>query len=209
MQSEYIKANRPLSWTAKIFILLIPLLVIAAFVTFFTDIFILLLLCLLFALVLNPIVDFTQSNGISRTLSILIVYAMIGIIIYGAVTMVIPSIAEQSEELQQSYKEFQVSEKIKTVDKWVEKNIPYMKKGEISKEIETVFKSSITKFEDLISGVFATVIFIIAIPVITFFMLRDRQYLKKGIISLIPNRYFEMTINIIAKIEYQLSKFVR
>ncbi|HEY3249827.1 MAG TPA: AI-2E family transporter, partial [Ignavibacteria bacterium] len=209
MQSTYTRAYRPLSWTAKIFILLIPVLIITAFISFFTDIFIVLLLCLLFALVLNPVVDLTQSFGISRTLSILIVYAVITVILYGASTMVIPSIISQSDEIQKSYKEFQVSEKIKDVEKWLEKSIPFVKKGDITKELETMFKSSFTKVEDLITGVLSTVIFIIAIPVVTFFILRDRQQLKNGLISLVPNRYFEMTINIVAKIEHQLSLYVR
>ena len=155
------RTYRPLSWTAKIFILLIPLLVITAFIAFFTDIFIMLIVCLLFALVLNPVVDFTQSRGISRTLSILIVYVVIGIIIYGAITLIIPSIVQQSTELQQSYKEFQVSEKLKTVEKWMEKNVPFMKKGDITKELENTFKASYTKVEDLVTGVVSTVLFII------------------------------------------------
>lgn len=200
---------KPLSWTAKIFILLIPLLVIAAFITFFTDIFILLVICLLFALVLNPVVDFTQSRGIGRSLSILIVYAVIGVIMYGVVTFFIPSVTRQSDELRDSYKEFRVSEKLTTAQKWLEKNVPFMKKGDITKELETTFKASFSKVEDLISGVLSTIIYIIIIPVITFFILRDRQGIKNGLISLVPNRYFEMTINIVDKIERQLSNYVR
>jgi len=168
-----------------------------------------LIICLLFALVLNPVVDFTQSQGINRSISILIVYVVIGIIIYGAFTLIIPSIVQQGEELQQSYKEFQVSEKLKIVEKWMEKNVPFMKKGDIAKELENTFKASYTKVEYLVTGVVSTVLFIIIIPIVTFFILRDRQQIKNGLISLIPNRYFEMTINIVDKIERQLSRYVR
>jgi predicted PurR-regulated permease PerM len=145
MQTLHTKINRPLSTTAKIFILLIPLLIIAAFVTFFTNIFVMLVICLLFALVLNPIVDYTQSLGIARSLSILIVYVFIALIIYASITVIVPSIVEQSSELQKSYKEFEVSEKLKTVEKWLEKNLPFMKKGDIMKELESTFKASYTK----------------------------------------------------------------
>lgn len=209
MQTIHSKSSRPLSSTAKIFILLIPLLIIAAFVTFFTDIFIVLIICLLFALVLNPVIDYTQSLGITRWLSILIVYAIIGVILYASVTIIAPSVVQQGSELQKSYKEIEVSEKLKIVEKWIEKNVPFMKKGDIMKELETTFKASFAKVEDLISGVLSTVLFIIIIPVITFFILRDRQQIKNGFISLIPNRYFEMTINIVDKIERQLSRYVR
>ena len=200
---------KPLSGVAKVFILLIPLLIIAAFIAFFTDIFIALVMCLLFALVLNPFVDFIQGFGIGRSLSILIVYAVIGGGLYFTVNMIAPSFIEQSDSLTKSYKEFRVSEKLKDVEKWIEKNVPYIKKGDVGKEIESSVRSSFAKAEDIISGVVSTVLFIIIIPFITFFILRDRQKIKNGVISIVPNRYFEMTINIIDKIEKQLSSYVR
>lgn len=205
----YVKPNKPLSGIAKIFILLIPILVIAAFAAFFTDIFIMLILCVLFALVLNPIVDLIQSRGIGRSVSILIVYLLIGSIGYAVFQLVVPDVVEQGASLQQSFKEFQVSEKLKTVEKWIEKNVPYLKKGDVAKELEGSIKSSFAKAEDIISGVVSTVLFIIIIPFITFFILRDRQALKNSLIGLVPNRYFEMTINILDKVEKQLSTYVR
>ncbi len=201
--------NKPLSGAAKVIILLIPLLIIAGFIAFFTDIFIALVMCLLFALVLNPFVDFIQGKGINRSISILIVYAIIGTGIYFVFNLIAPSFIEQSESLQKSYKEFKVSEKLKDSEKWIEKNVPYLKKGDVGKEIENSIRSSFAKAEDIISGVVSTVLYIIIIPFITFFILRDRQRLKNGLIDIVPNRYFEMTINIIDKIEKQLSSYVR
>lgn len=205
----YAKSVKPLSGVAKVFILLIPLLVIAAFAAFFTDIFIMLILCILFALVLNPIVDFIEGKGIGRSLSILIVYAGIGLIGYVIFQLFVPDMIEQGASLQKSFKEFQVSEKLTIVEKWMEKNVPYLKKGDVSKELEVAVKSSLSKAEDIISGIVSTILFIIIIPFITFFLLRDRQVLKKSMISLVPNRYFEMTINILDKVEKKLSTYVR
>src|SRR5688572_26103244 len=96
----YAKSVKPLSGVAKVFILLIPLLVIAAFAAFFADIFIMLILCILFALVLNPIVDFIEGKGIGRSLSILIVYAGIGLIGYVIFQLFVPDMIEQGASLQ-------------------------------------------------------------------------------------------------------------
>ena len=204
-----IKQSKQLSGVSKVFILLIPILIIAAFVAFFTDVFIALIICLLFALVLNPFVDFLQGFVINRSLSILIVYAIIGVLVYSVVNLFVPSIVEQSDSLQKSYKEFRVSEKLKDTEKWIEKNVPYIKKGDVGKEVETAVKSSFSKAQDFISGVVSTILYIVIIPFITFFILRDRQKLKNGLIGLVPNRYFEMTINILDKIEKQLANYVR
>ena len=91
------KSDKPLSGTAKVFILLIPLLIITLFAALFTKIFVTLIICLLIALVLNPAVDYLQSYGINRTLSILIVYIVIGAALYGAVTYFSPSVVEQAD----------------------------------------------------------------------------------------------------------------
>jgi predicted PurR-regulated permease PerM len=206
---KFNNSNQPLSGIAKIFILLIPLIIIASFIAFFTDIFITLVISLLIALVLSPFVDLVQALGLNRSLSILIVYAVIGTLLYFAVTLISPKFAEQTESITKSYNEFKVSEKLKDAEKWIEKNIPYIKKGDVGKEIESYIKASFAKAEVIISGVVSTILYIIIIPFVTFFILRDREKLKKGVIDIVPNRYFEMTVNILNKIEKQLSSYVR
>jgi putative permease len=200
---------KQISNITKTVILLIPLLIIGAFAALFTDVFVTLVICLMLALVLNPIVDWFESKGFNRTVSIMIVYLVLSIGFYFAFKLLIPSIAEQAVSLQKSFKEFELSDKIKVVERWLEKNVPYLKKGDIAGEMEAVFKGSFTKVQDLISGVLQTAFLIFIIPFITFFILRDRQLIKKGFISIVPNKYFEMTINIFDKIETQLSSYVR
>ncbi|RPI18918.1 MAG: AI-2E family transporter [Ignavibacteriae bacterium] len=206
---SYTKANKPLSGIAKVFILLIPLLIITVFATFFTGIFITLLICLLIALILNPAVDYLESLGINRTLSILIIFLLIGIFVYSILSIFLPSISGQIDSLKIAYKELEVSDKVRDWERWLEKNVPYLKRGDVAKEIENSFKGSYTKLQDLLSSIVSLVLLIIIIPFITFFILKDRKAIKNGFISLVPNRYFEMTVNIVDKIEKQLSIYVR
>ncbi len=209
MQAAYLKSNKPISGLTKIFILLIPLIIIAVFIAFFTSIFITLIVCLLFALVLNPLVDYIQGLVINRTLSILLVYAVLSLLLFFAVKIIVPNVIEQADSLKDSYKKLKLSDKITSAEKWVEKNVPYLKREDITREAENSIKSSFTRVQDLISNVLSTAFLIIIIPFVTFFILRDRQKIKNGFISLVPNKYFEMTINIIDKIEKQLSRYVR
>ncbi len=206
---QHISQVKPLSNIAKAFILLIPLIIIAFFAAVFTNLFITLVVSLLLALVLNPVVDFIQSKGVNRTLAILIVYAVLAIVIYFAFKLIIPNLTGQAASLYHSFKEFAISDKIKSISTWLEKNVPYLKKGDISAELEQSLKVTVSKMQDLISGVLSTAFLIFIIPFITFFILRDRQKIKNSLISLVPNKYFEMTINIFDKIEKQLSMYVR
>jgi len=47
------------------------------------------------------------------------------------------------------------------------------------------------------------------IPFMTFFLLKDGRRLKKSFIQSLPNRYFEMTISLLHKIECQLGSYIR
>lgn len=206
---SYSRANKPLSGIAKVFILLIPLLIITVFAAFFTGIFITLLICLLIALILNPAVDSLESLGINRTFSILIIFVIIGAFIYTVVSLFLPNIIGQIDSLKIAYRELEVSDKVKDWERWIEKNLPYAKRGDVAKEIETAIKGSYTKIEDLLSSIVSIILLVIIVPFITFFILKDRRAIKNGFISLVPNRYFEMTVNIVDKIEKQLSVYVR
>lgn len=203
------KQDKPLTSITKAFILLIPLILITLFAALFTNVFITLIIALLLALVLNPLVDYLESIGVNRSISILIVFLLIAVIIYIIVHLFVPDIVEQSASLKASYKEFELSDKIKDSEKWLEKNLPFLKRGDVGKEIETFVKGLYSKVEDYISGVLSTVFLVFIIPFITFFILRDRIKIKNGLISFVPNKYFEMTVNIVDKIEKQLSSYVR
>ena len=204
-----VKAYKPLSGTTKFFILLIPLLIITVFAALFTSIFITLIICLLIALILNPLVDYFESLGLKRSLAIILIYILITGFIVIVVDLFMPSIVEQASSLKESYKELELSDRIKDLERGIEKNLPFLKKGDIAKEVENGLRRSLTKFEDVVAGVLSTAFLIIIIPFITFFVLRDRRRIKNSVISLVPNRYFEMTVNILDKIDKQLSMYVR
>lgn len=201
--------QKPLGIFTKVFILLIPLFIIAIFVAFFTNVFITIAISLLLALVLNPVVAFIESKGLNRTLSILIIYAVLAVAIYLVFVLVIPHVANQSENLRKSFKEFELSDKLKNTERWLEKNVPYLKRGDIGIQLAQDMRGTFSRVQDVISDIVSTAFFIFLIPFLTFFILRDRQGIKNGLISLVPNKYFEMTVNIVDKIESQLSRYVR
>ncbi len=206
---QFYLQNKQISNFTKTFILLIPLIIIGIFAALFTNIFVTLIVCLLLALVLNPVVDYIQSKGINRTIAILIVYAVLAVALYFAFKLVMPGVSDQALSLKKSFKEFELSDKLKEAEHWVEKNVPYLKRGDFAGEIENGLKGSVVRIQELVSSVLSTAFLIFLIPFITFFILRDRQLIKNSLIGLVPNKYFEMTINIFDKIEKQLSAYVR
>lgn len=50
---------------------------------------------------------------------------------------------------------------------------------------------------------------IVIIPFVAFFLLKDGREMKKLFVSHVPNRYFEMTLNVLHKIDMQLGGYLR
>ena len=168
-------STKPLSGLNKFFILLIPLLIISLFAAIFTNIFITLVFCLLIALILSPVVDYLESIGINRSLSILIVYIIITSVLFLIYQLFVPNVVQEALSLKQYYKDFALSDKIKDLEKWLEKNLPFVKRGDIGRELETAIRGTYSKTQDILSGVVSTVLLVILIPVITFFILREQK----------------------------------
>jgi putative permease len=53
------------------------------------------------------------------------------------------------------------------------------------------------------------VIAVLLIPLFTFFLLRDGRSFKKALVAAIPNRYFEMSLNIFYKVNLQVGNYLR
>jgi len=47
------------------------------------------------------------------------------------------------------------------------------------------------------------------VPVITFFLIKDSRRFKRAIISQVPNKYFELSLNILHKVENQVGKYIQ
>jgi len=84
-------------------------------------------------------------------------------------------------------------------------NIPIDIPNELNKILIGFTDSALSLIMDL----FSIITTFIIIPFAVFFILKDGLKLKKGFIRLIPNKYFEMTLNIMHKTDQQLGGFLR
>jgi len=55
-------------------------------------------------------------------------------------------------------------------------------------------------------GIFASAVIV---PFVAFFLLKDGEQMKKQVIELVPNRYFEMTLTLFHRVTRQLSAYLR
>ncbi len=73
-------------------------------------------------------------------------------------------------------------------------------------EVDKISSSVIAELPGFLSE---GVVVLALIFVFSFFLLRDGRSLKRQIVAAVPNRYFEMTLNIIHKVNLQVSNYLR
>lgn len=83
--------------------------------------------------------------------------------------------------------------------------------GSITRAVEELFQGeqitdTVSSVVDLFTNLFYAVI---VIPLVTFFFLKDGDKIRRSVLRLVPNRYFEVTLAIIEKIETNIGRYFR
>ncbi len=168
---------------------------------------------------LDPLVDKLERFNIPRGLSALLVMLLILTFIGLGISRFVPLVESAAQQISQSFS----SEN--TFDERIESGIEYLNSKlpvnaltlDIPEKINEAMENIKKKLPQILMGfgkgigkgvinTFSSFFFIIFI---TFFFLKDERAIKKGIIRLVPNKHFEMSLNIMDKIQRQLSSYLQ
>jgi putative permease len=180
---------------------------------FFYEIIVILALSVLFALIFDPIVTYFEKRKVSRTFTTIIIFFLIIITIYSVYSIYVPQFADQIDKLTDSLKTISLHQRIMAVEKEIRKFFPFVPRGEVVQKAEAYLGSiiidSMTKATTFLSSLFSVLAILFIVPFITFYLLKDSRIILKGILNIVPNKYFEMSYWILKKISEQLGRFVR
>jgi predicted PurR-regulated permease PerM len=87
--------------------------------------------------------------------------------------------------------------------------IPFFKAGDLAAKIEATLPALASKAEEAASSLLGIAASFVIVPFITFFLLNDYHRIQKVFIENVPNKYFEMALNVVYKLERQLSRYIR
>lgn len=172
------------------------------------------------AYVLNPMVNFLESKGIKRVLSVLLVYfGIIGLFVFISV-LIFPAIFDELKNLMKILPNYS-NNIIKFFDNLYNeyyKNIENLPFGldniqtsieDNINKIQNIIINSIQNFTKSIMGIFSKALNLFLIPIISFYLVKDKEYFKKNIKLTIPKRYRREVFNVSRKIDEALGNFVR
>lgn len=171
------------------------------------------------AYLLRPVVDRVQGWGLGRVPAIFLTFlAVIGAVGI-AVTSVVPFLAQQVQDLSQlvsveaardvaTYLERQLRQVVPLEQGTLVRNVEQMATALVQGDL--VRGDRVTQTLTSVVTVFTNIVYaVVIIPFVTFFLLKDGIQIRQRLLSLVPNRYFEVTLAILDKVEVNIGRYFR
>ncbi|MBK7257467.1 MAG: AI-2E family transporter [Ignavibacteriae bacterium] len=170
------------------------------------------ILSLLLAYILDPAATALEARGMSRTLAVVLVVLTLTLVIGGTAYLLVPAIMDQMGALQSGATTEQAAEAIRGIERSLKTSFAFLGLEDLDLlgRIATI-KQSIAErvFSFLLSDSLSLIVNAVTIPFLMFFFLKDGREMKKKLVSMVPNRYFEFTLDLLYKMDMQLGNYLR
>jgi len=211
---------KPTRWL--MYLVILALLVAGFF--FYSWIFKYLISAIIFTYILNPWVSWLERRFVPRLLSILIVYVFIGFFIVWGFIRVMPVLITQSQSLLEIIKTASVQGEISLLKiplfqnllqhiVYLDSQVPILMLHDqfinfvagLNKTMMDIPNLFVRNYQKILEAVSL----IATVPLIGFFLLKDNVKFRKDFLKFIPNRYFEIVIIIMHKIDDVVGRYLR
>jgi len=91
--------------------------------------------------------------------------------------------------------------------------IPMLKEfdlaGTINSKLQGIGTDLLEETPQIVGQLLSGLTFVIIVPLVLFFFLGEGRTIKRALIELVPNQYFEMVLNLLYRIDLQLGGYIR
>jgi len=212
-----------MNWTKALFYMFF-LAIMGLGVYFYRFVFSYLIAAMMFSYIMDPFVNWFERRKIPRWTSILIVYFLIVSLLVWFGTRLVPILSAQGNNLI----ELLGSDRSKSVESLLKlpliSNVNEFLQSLDNKipnlSVQTMFTDLLQKLivlahqapqllMDNISKIIGTISFVASVPLLSFFLIKDKYKFRKGILDLIPNRWFELALTLIHKVDFTVGRYIR
>jgi putative permease len=163
------------------------------------------------AYLLNPLANWIECRGINRSLATIAIFVAMISLISVFLVIVMPLIVNEVKTAQQSLATGQANVQLNKMIADLEHKLTYVgiHNFNIMEKIRGFFITAGKRVFNYLLDMVSIITNLIIIPFFSFFMLKDSRYIKKQFILMIPNRFFEFTINLLDKMDIQFGNYIR
>lgn len=198
--------------------LLLSITSIATFLYFLpklSSLIFMMVLSILFFTIMDPLVDQFERYNLSRGLSAMIIIVLIFAVLGSGISSLIPVLNDARISTTDLFASGTLNAKLMQWHHVIQERFPYIP---LPDDIPAKITPVITDFVQhelpgyvgkVVAGGASFFSSFFMIIFITFFLLKDERLIKKAIINLVPNRHFELSLNLMYKIQVQLASYLQ
>ena len=166
------------------------------------------------AYLLTPVVEFLERRGLSRLRAVATLYGALIIALAATIIYLFPTISEQITTLRSSLPEYstRAEEKLMGLQNELEQSFPELKRIHLAETItrntSAYVNESLEHLPEIALNVFTLLTVFVLVPIMTWYLLLESRAIKKFVIDLVPNRHFETVLNLIYRVDQQLSGYL-
>lgn len=173
------------------------------------------LIAMIFSYMLDPLVNRIQAAGVNRTFAITLTLSALILVLVWISTNIIPIVAKQMVELAGQLTIRNIQNITQQIEQYLIEKFTFLPEGFLSTNLTQVFQelfnigelpAALSNIIGIFTNIFSATLII---PFATFFFLKDGTKLRRDILQLVPNKYFETTLSLIDKIESRLGIYFR
>lgn len=198
------------SW-AKVAVFLLIGFSLLFFLYQLSDILKLVIISALLAYLFDPFATSLESYGLSRTLATVSIFAACSLIIGFISFFLVPIAVQQLGMLKTGQLVQQLDLVVADLQHMLEG--PLSNVGIVDLDLKSSLQTNLNEFlSDSINyfpNVLSTAGNLVIIPFMMFFFIKDARSMKKGFIDVVPNKYFEFSLNVLQKMDAQLGNYLR
>jgi predicted PurR-regulated permease PerM len=170
-----------------------------------------LLVAVLFAFIVTPFVNALEGSGWNRTIASVLMFLFALGVLGVALYFISPIVYAQVADLQNRISIGELRGGLRDVEHWLSAWSTYFGAGDVAllPKMEGLVNTLVSNILDIASGLVGAVLFGVMTLISTFFLIKDGRRLKKSMIEIVPNQFFEMAMSILHKIDWSLGAYIR
>jgi len=178
--------------------------------SFFPDLVLTLIISTLSAFILKPLVRFLEFRyGLRRWFAIAVVFVLIGGMAVFILFETIPLLISRIRLMYDQLKNFPFEAKLTLVAKEMATHIPFVDSSTVGDKVHIFMQRVLDSLGETTGTVVSYLVNLLIIPFITYFILAEGDIGLKKFVERIPNKYFEMSLNIMDKLQRELVSYLR
>ena len=174
------------------------------------DLFIVLVASALTAFVLHTPVRLLEYRlGMRRPAAIAAVFLGLGAVVALAASEGIPFLMARIQGMIAAFKTFPFDEKLTEVARSITAGLPFVEPNDVVAFVHRAIASGRDGAGSALGAAAGIIVDLLVVPFVVYFILAEGDEAVRRLIERVPNKYFEMTMNVLTKIRRDLSSYLK